>query len=281
MKKIFLLIQFAALTAGVNAFAIAGGPFDNGSYSTLMERNGFYQTSFSLKNGSGYSIFTADNQVGTLIEGNTLTPNVGSGSLMTQSNLTGLVDHNANRSVLYYKGVTYLGSAMGEVDFEGRKIHGTSNLSSEVVGVQQSSQVQGLFIGQTSNTVTDSGSVVANGRSYVANVDWSADITDTAPQVRWTGEGELVIMSPNGRETIAGLAYNGYSGLISSINTAVSSQGSTAIFGIDVGLFADAQTAINNALGALSPFLTGTGPQNSLDEAESAKITVTGYLRYF
>jgi hypothetical protein len=40
MKKIFSLIQLAVLSAGSSAFALVGGPFDNGDYSILLERAG-------------------------------------------------------------------------------------------------------------------------------------------------------------------------------------------------------------------------------------------------
>jgi hypothetical protein len=281
MKKLILYFQFAALSLSSSAFALTGGPFDNGEYGLLSERSSFYQCSFTFPNGNGYALWTADNQVGTLNNGGQVTPNFGSGSLLTLASGSAFTDHNGNRSVFYYKGVTYLGSALGQVDVASREISGVCNASSDVRGTTQTSQTQGVFIGQTSNTVTDSGAVLSNGRSYVANLSWQAKITRTSPQFRFSGTGELSVIAPNGREAIAGLAYSGYSGLISAINASVSAQGSTAILGINPGLYTSAQTAINNALTGLVPFLTGTGPDNSFRESDIAKAKVKGFRRYF
>ena len=55
-----------------NAWAIAGGPFDNGDVGgVLTERGGFYQCQFSFRNGNGYGIFTPDSFLG----GNLPNPN--------------------------------------------------------------------------------------------------------------------------------------------------------------------------------------------------------------
>jgi hypothetical protein len=109
MKKIFLFIQLVALSSALPAFALVGGPFDNGSYSILDERNGFYEAAYSFTNGSGYSQWTADNLQGAFASQGSVTANIGTGSLVTSSGST----NNGNRTVLYYKGVTYFGSAMG------------------------------------------------------------------------------------------------------------------------------------------------------------------------
>ena len=242
MKKIFLTIQFAALMAGLPAFALVGGPFDNGDYSILNERNGYYQSSFTFKNGNGYAIWTADNLQGTVTQGATLTPNISSGSLLTPAPQG---SHNANRSVFYYKGVTYFGSAMGQVDMEGRTIAGYCNANSEYETANAQASTGQFAILAT--TVTNTSTVVASGRSYIANANWTGKITSTSPQVRFTGDGELVIIAPSGQETIAGLAYNAFQGLLDSIVASVAASGNS-IFGVTPGLYADAQAAISGAL---------------------------------
>ena len=216
MKKIFSLIQLAVLSAGSSAFAIVGGPFDNGDYSVLLERSGYYQSSFTFKNGSGYAIWSPDNTQGALLQGQTVTPNLGAGALTGQS--TG----NANRSVLYYKGVTYFGSALGEVDVQSRLISGYCNANSEYSVSATTNQQQAGFFTQSNVSTFGSSTVVQNGRSYTANVNWQGKITATQPQLRFSGKGELSIISPNGRSAIASLAFDSYSELLSAISQSVS-----------------------------------------------------------
>jgi hypothetical protein len=217
MKKIFSLIQLAVLSAGSSAFAIVGGPFDNGDYNVLVERSGYYQSSYSFKNGSGYSLWSPDNLQGALLQGQTLTPNVSTGALSTPGGQA----NNANRSVLYYKGVTYFGNALGEVDVAARRISGYANASSEYSVSAVSTEQNANFFTQSNVTSFSSATVVANGRSYVANLNWQGKITATQPQLRYTGKGELTIIAPNGRSAIASLAYDAYSSLVQSIASSI------------------------------------------------------------
>lgn len=222
MKKIFSLIPLALLSSSMSAHALIGGPFDNGDYGILMERASFYQTSFTFKNGNGYAIWTADNQIGALTQGQNITPNIGSGSLITPTSGAAFGGHNANRSVFYYLGVVYFGGAFGSVDLQSRIIDGTCNAQSDVTNSQaQNTQNQGFFGGNTTSLI--SSAVVTSNRSYVLNANWRGKITKTVPQFRFAGKGELVIIAPNGNETLAGLAYQGYSGLIDAIVQSVSS----------------------------------------------------------
>jgi hypothetical protein len=75
--------------------------------------------------------------------------------------------------------------------------------------------------------------------------------------------------------------------LISAINQAVSQLNSTNadIIGFGDGdpydPYGSAQTAIDNALTNLAPYLNGTGPQSSFEESEVYKIRTTGYRRFF
>jgi hypothetical protein len=285
MKKIFSLIQLAVLSAGSSAFALVGGPFDNGDYSVLLERAGYYQSSYSFKNGSGYSLFSPDNIQGALLQGQTLTPNISAGALTTPSGQA----NNANRTVIYYKGITYFGSAFGEVDVQSRRISGYGNASSDFSVQSTQTQQQAGFFSQSNVTSFSSATVTASGRSYVANVNWQGKITATQPQLRYSGSGEIAIISPTGQAAIAGLAFEGYSGLISAINQAVSQLNSTnadVVVGFGFGdssydPYGDAQVAINSALTNLTPYLNGTGPNSSFRESEVFKIKTTGSRRFF
>lgn len=281
MKKIFSLIQLAVLSAGSSAFALVGGPFDNGDYNVLLERGGYYQSSYSFKNGSGYSLFSPDNTQGALLQGQTLTPNISAGALSTPTGQA----NNANRTVIYFKGITYFGSAFGEVDVQSRRISGYGNASSDFSVQSTQTQQQEGFFSQSNVTSFSSATVTASGRSYVANVNWQGKITATQPQLRYSGSGEIAIISPTGQAAIAGLAFEGYSGLISAINQAVSQLNSTNAdilpFNTAYDPYGDAQIAINDALTNLTPYLNGTGPSSSFRESEVYKIRTTGYRRFF
>lgn len=223
MKKIFLLIQLAALTSAMPAFALVGGPFDNGTYSVLDERTGYYESAYSFSNGSGYSVWTADNLQGSLTTaGGTVTPNYSQGSLLTSS---GTATHSANRTVLYYKGVTYFGAAFGQVDAEARTIQGFGNATSDFSTAQATQTQNANFFTATSSSAFSTNTVVSSGRNYTANVNWQGKITSTSPQFRFTGSGEISIIAPNGAEAIAALAYDGYQRLIQAIATSVSQSG--------------------------------------------------------
>ena len=278
MKKISLFIQIAALTAGLPAFALTGGPFDNGSYGILDERNGFYESAFSFSNGSGYSVWTADNLQGALSTGGTVTPNIGAGSLINSSGST----NNANRTVIYYKGVTYFGSAMGQVDTTARTIQGFANATSDFSTAQTTQTANTSFFASNTSTAFSTNTVVSSGRSYTANLNWTGKITATSPQLRFSGTGELAIIAPNGAEAIAGLAYSGFSQLITGIASSVSN-----LFSANVSLagsvdpYGDAAAAISLSLTSLTPYLSNTGPSSSYAGSETETIKVTGYRRYY
>jgi hypothetical protein len=287
MKKIFSLIQLAVLSAGSSAFAIVGGPFDNGDHSILLERAGYYQASYSFRNGSGYSLFSPDNIQGAIVQGQAVTPNFSAGALTTPTGQA----NNANRTVIYYKGVTYFGSAFGEVDVQSRRISGYGNASSDFTIASAQTQQQTGFFTQSNVTSFSSNTVTASGRSYVANVNWQGKITATQPQLRFSGSGELAIISPTGTAAIGGLAFSAYSGLISAINQSLAQGvgagggggggGGGGVAIIFIPDYTGAQLAIDNALTSLTPYLDGAGPTPSYEESEVVKIKTTGYRRFF
>ena len=279
MKKFFLMLQLAALSAGSSAFAITGGPFENSDAGILLERGGFYQATYSFRNGSGYAIWTPDAQ---WFSGGATGTDYRRTTLITPATNRTFSDHNGNRSVLYYKGVTYVGGAFGEVDVDSRTIQGFSNCESEF-GVTTSTQTTNanlLSFSQTSGVT--SAAVVVNNRNYVANASWTGKIYQRAPILRFRGKGELFIISANGSETIANLAYTAYQGLINAIITAVATvNSSNALATINPALFTEAQTAIDNLLVDLPPYIQGAGPNNSYNEGEKERLRVRGLRRFF
>jgi hypothetical protein len=192
MKKGFL--SFAAfvlaLVAAPQAHALVGGPFDNGDFSTLLDEGGIYQASFRFKNGSGMA------QFGTNVSMDTFEVNGGG------TNLSVL-----NRSMFYYKGVTFLGTATGTVDHLRKRITGFTNGDTDVV-------TTGTTAAGSSNnqTVTPATTTLLsnNGVGLSSSSHWDAKITKSHPVLRFTGTGELTVINP----TLAGTAFNAFEQLI-------------------------------------------------------------------
>ena len=283
MKKIFLTIASVALMSNSNVWALAGGPFDNGDPGgLLMERGGFYQCQFSFRNGNGYGIFTPDSylggnlpnanqtgasssqQIGIFNRGSLYTPNSGGTSL----------GHNANRSVFYFKGVSYVGGCFGFVDMHARQVQGVCNGSSnEQITQQTLSQNTGGLI-NASQTAQTQQSLVINAQGNILNLGWTGKVIRTRPNLRFRGKGEITV-EQTGRD-VKQLATTGYSGLIDAIVTSVGNSGG-ALTDPD---YPGAQTAINSALNQLNDILkdpafdSGTPP-------ESHPVRVTGNRRFF
>lgn len=259
MKRYFLLaVLFLAFDAR-QASALVGGPFDNGSHNGQLE-NGIYQAVLTMRNGNGFCYFHPEADI---------VPEDPSNILSYQGRGT-----KQNRAIIYYKGVTYIGSAFGMVDPESRyvqcSINGSSDLGFSVS--QTSSNATGTIA--TGSSVSDV--VVRNDRGFVVNGNWEAKIRDTSPTLKFSGKGELVFIAPTGADAIAGLAYQGYSGLIEAIISAVG--GLSGSF--NPAIFAQAQLAIDNALIALPAYLAGAGIDSTLDNADRVKVSVRGTMRY-
>lgn len=277
MKKIFLTLASLALLSSGKVLAWAGGPFDNGDpASVLVERSGYYQATFSFLNGNGYGIFTPDAQFfGGLGASAGSSSSTGAaffdrGTMYTNNSFT--PTHSANRSVFYYKGMTYVGACMGFVDLEKRRIQGTANATSDdITAVQQSANS-----GNTGSTLSNSSTIVQNNANFILNVGWEGFIKKTAPTLRFRGKGELTVLSPSGTSTTAALAYRGFSGLIDAINASVAN--SNAGIGAQ---FTAAQVAIQSALTALDPYLSSGSVDQRNNEADHAKVKVFGSRRFF
>jgi hypothetical protein len=282
MKKIFLTIASVALMSNSNVWAIGGGPFDNGEVGgLLMERGGFYQCQFSFRNGNGYGIFTPDSylggnppnanqslggssqQIGVFNRGTLYTPNSGNA-----------LGHNANRSVFYFKGVTYVGGCFGFVDMHSRQVQGTCNGSSnETITQQTLSQNNGGLI-NASQTATTQQPLVINAVGNILNVGWTGKVIDQRPNLRFRGKGELTVFE-TGRD-VKQLATTAYTALLDAIPQTLTNVTSVT----NVNIFDDAADAIDSALGRLNDILkdptfdSGTPP-------ESHPVRVTGNRRFF
>jgi hypothetical protein len=276
MKKIFLTIASVALMSNSNVLAFAGGPFDNGDPGgLLMERGGFYQCQFSFRNGNGYGIFTPDSYLGGNLPNANQTTGGSSqqigifnrGSLYTPNSGGSALGHNANRSVFYYKGITYVGGCFGFVDTDAREIQGAANASSNETLTQQTlSQNTGGLI-NASQTAQTQQPIVINKSGNVLNVGWTGKITATRPIFRFRGKGEMTV--DTGERTIEQYAINAYSGLLDAIVNSANNE--------DFSPTA-ASAAVADILNDLNGYL---GSNEAEVELEKIPVRVTGSRRFF
>jgi hypothetical protein len=278
MKKIFLTIASVALMSNSNVWALAGGPFDNGDPGgLLMERGGFYQCQFSFRNGNGYGIFTPDSYLGGNLpsanqnaSGNSQQLGVfNRGSLYTPNSGANALGHNANRSVFYVKGLTYVGGCFGFADIEARDIQGSVNASSnESITQQTLSQNTGGLINASQQAVTQQ-PLVLNKQGNILNIGWTGKITSTRPSLRFRGKGEITI--DTGERTIEQYAITAYSGLLEAIVSVASNAESS-------GDVAGLATQVDEILSGLESYL-GTG-EGDVD-FDVIPVRVTGNRRFF
>lgn len=269
MKRYFLLaVLFLAFDAR-QASALVGGPFDNGSHNAQLE-NGIYQAVLTMRNGNGFCYFHPESQI-------VPADPAASSSFEPRGSVR-------NRAIIYYKGVTYVGSAFGMADPDGRYVQCSINGASEFgfTVTQQSTTATGGLLGgiTSSNQTTVAGTVTSSARGFTVNGNWDAKIRDTSPTLKFVGKGELVFIAPSGPDSIAGLAYQGAAGLINAIINSVANAGQTGLGTIDPGLYASAQTAISNILGALPGQLAGAGLDATKEFGDVVKLKVRGTFRY-
>ena len=178
MKKGFLSFSafLIALVAVPQAQAWVGGPFDGGDFNILHEREGVYQATMTYKNGSGFCQFAQDNS---------LVNTSATGSLTVFS--------LENRSLLYYKGLTFAGTCTGVVDIDARRVFATTNGTTNLA----------TTTGSTSNDpIVINGSSAYPGFGY-ANTTFTAKITKTAPLLRFSGKGEAAFVMDQDLDTAA------------------------------------------------------------------------------
>ncbi len=282
MKKFFLTVTSLALLSSGDAWAFVGGPFDNGDPgSVLMERGSFYQCQFSFRNGNGYGVFTPDAQLtgGLLGAGTGAGGGAGgqaafydSGSLYTSNSFD--VQRNGNRSVFYFKGVTYVGSCFGMPDIEARIVTGSCNASSDPGSV---STTQG---GGGGGSLQNTSTIIQNNTGFTLNCGWKGKIYRTHPTLRFRGKGEVSVLSPTGNASVTNLAFQSYQGLINAIVSSVSNSGGQ--IGFSGATYTAAQAAIDNALASLrNQINTAGGTDATLAEADVTPLVVNGSRRYF
>jgi hypothetical protein len=266
MKRFFAPTLVALIAFTQSASAIVGGPFDMGLHSAQLE-NGVYQAAMTYKNGNGFCYFS---------------PTANIVSPLGPQDTAGIANRGEinNRAVLYYKGITYVGSAFGMADPDANYIQCSINGSSELVNTTTTQNNNNGFFFGSSSTSSSSSSIVTSNRGFGVNGSWEAKFKQTAPVKRFIGKGELVFLAPTGPDAIAGLAFTGYSNLINAITTSVGNAGSVGLGSISPGLYEDAQLAIDSALDSLGPRLAGAGLDATLDNGDAVKIRIRGTMRY-
>ena len=248
-------------------FAATGGPFDNGFNSNSLNNNSIYQATLSFSNGSGFCYFSPSSLI------------VSPDPTVPTPDARGTIK---NRMVIYYKGVTYIGSALGTGDQEARIVQCSLNGGTEASSITSTTSSNSNFFGSSSSGSSNSSAltatVLASSRSFTVNGNFTADVYQTAPTFRFKGTGQLAFLSPSSAGSVAGLAFTGFSGLISAIVTAVGNANVGQNF--DANVFTQAQQAIQNALTALPPLLVGASIDATFNGANLEVMTVEGTRRY-
>jgi hypothetical protein len=230
LKKIQLLFAFA-LALPAASYGIVGGPFDNADYSSTLDDAGIYQASLRFSNGQGMAQFATNADVAPyrLQTGTTTTtPPSSYGSYL-------------NRSVIYYKGVTYLGTATGIVDhYYTKTVEGYTNGNSDVNTTVVTNQAA------TPTAVNATASLLDNGgRYFTCNTTWTGKITSRAPILTFKGKGQLTVISPDAGTQTTGIVTN----LVNSLTS-----------------------LLTNPVPPSSP---GSGPQGSYTASEINQINAT------
>lgn len=266
MKRIIASLVVGVSALSGQAFALVGGPFDNGSHSAALDRNAIYQGVLKFKNGSGFVYFDPN--------GGVTSPQT---TTQTDYNLRG---STRSRLVAYYQGITYYGGCFGISDPDAHYIQGTFNGYSEASSAA-TTNTTAVNTGGSSIGSSLTSNIIANGKAYLVNGNFEGKITQTAPILRFKCKGEIAFLSSNGADSINTLAYSAYSGLINAI---ISFVGNSTVSGNlnDFGaIFTSAQTAINKALSDLQTnFLSAGGVDNALKDAKVLNLVVIGSRRY-
>lgn len=252
MKRFSLILASLVLLLGTKASAFKGGPFDNGDYNSLLDNSGVYQVAFRFSNGSGFA------QFGNNVNQELFLPTAGAGTTAAPSTTFSTL----NRSIIYYKGLTYLGTCWGMVDHERRIVHGVTNGNSDIGTTQTTTGGTG--------TVSSSNTLIFNGVGFPANTEFECKIHTTHPVLKFAGRGELTIVNPSFTQT----AFTALSNFVAGIAPAT-------------GAAADPLDVQINALIAGLQTLQGTGTDlipsanNVSETSERVKMTVFGSRIFF
>jgi hypothetical protein len=220
-----------------------------------------YVANLKFRNGNGYCYFHPEADFANI------------------TGVAGAIENRGsirNRSVIYYKGVTYMGAAFGMADPEAMTIQCSINGSSEASISATSTQQNANFFNFSQSSVTVSAQVVSSARNFTVNGNWEGKFNKTAPVLRFTGKGELAFLSPASADAVANLALSSFSNFISAINAYYAGGGVPGV----APQFDVAQTAITNALNAIPPFLAGAGIDPAYANAQKERVFVRGTFRY-
>jgi hypothetical protein len=248
MKRISLILASLVLLFGTKASAFVGGPFDNGDFNTLLDDSGIYQVSFRFSNGSGFA------QFGNNVDAELFLPQTG-GTATTPASTYSIL----NRSIIYYKGVTYLGTCTGMVDHDAKIVSGVTNGNSDVSTSQTTSTGGGA-------TFSSSNSLNFNGLGFPCNTEFRCKITKTHPILRFSGKGELTIVNPS----VSGVAFQALQTIITT-----GASGNLSIGG-QISSLVTALTANNGAIASVIP-----SAEQTFENSEHAKMTVFGSRIFF
>lgn len=273
-KNHFLLALVMSFSA--SAFALTGGPFDNGDYSQLLDDQAIYQATFTMKNGLGFAQFGSNVSLGPTISGST----GGGGSQQTTNSSIGSV---LDRSVIYYKGLTYFGTATGMVDLERKTISGITNGTTDVTLSQSSSsQSNSLFIGSSSSVNASSNVITNGGIGLTCNTEWSGTVTESSSMLRFDGKGKLTVLNPD----LSSQIYSALASLIGAIPAAASNNqiSSLSVTGIDffsITPVGQIVTGINTLLTLDVSNATVPSTDTISQNSDTVDMTVAGSRKFF
>jgi hypothetical protein len=270
MKRISLILASLVLVFGsTKASAFVGGPFDNGDFSSLLDDSGVYQVAFRFSNGSGFAQF-----------GNNVTPALFQTATAATAGVPNTMFSYLNRSIFYYKGVSYLGTCIGMVDHERKFVHGVCNANSDV---GTTSVTNTGTTGTSSSLATAASSTLLNngGNALTANADFQCKITNSHPVLRFVGTGELSILNPS----IGQLVLQGLQTIIQNPTTSVAGiggggGGTTVILVPTLGAqISSLLTAVTDNQDTLNEVLPTT--QQIRDNSDHIKISAFGSRIFF
>jgi hypothetical protein len=144
MKRIFALLTIALAFQGINAHAIIGGPWDYDNYNS--NNQGTYSATMAMANGMGMARWT-DSQRSVFTNESTL-----------------------DQSVVYYKGIIYIGRTFASVDYQADSVFGVTN-------------------GDSTTPFSDSSS---GNNIGICNTSWTCKFREEKPVLRFSGSGEAV-----------------------------------------------------------------------------------------
>lgn len=256
MTRFSLLL--ASLTVGLttSASALVGGPFDNNDYSSLLDNSGVYQVAFRFRNGSGFAQFGNNVDIALYVD-------ISAAGAGTGNSVRGTTYSVLNRSLIYYKGVTFLGTAAGMVDHEAKRVTGVTNGSSDVALTGQTAS------SGTTNSVTAATTTLINNNSlaFPCNTTFTAKITKSAPVLRFAGTGELTVLTP----TLVSIANTALQSILTNFQPSPLTPLSTTLQQLVTGI----QT-VNDNSELFAPTLESVSEQS-----DKVKMTVYGSRVFF